>query len=324
MVCFVRLYYMIVSLYFFVCLGCNGECRPRLVQFINCNNVSIHGRLTLLNSPDWTSHYLGCEYLYIDGITVWNDFKWPNGDGIDPDSSRHVIIKNVYVNTGDDGICLKSAGGYGDMYDVDISNCIIRSHSSGIKFGSSTVDTIKDVYIHNITIIDSNRGLGLQMRDSGSIFNITYENINIETKWWDPDLEHGWWGDGDPIWITIMPRNRQQTTVGKIYDIYFKNITIRSENVFLISGFGDELVNNSISSLYNININNLNIIIDKWGYYRHVEKSHDYRPSYINTLPSDIDAIYIEYANNISIKNTDITFYLPDQQKLLERLCSSW
>ena len=55
---------------------CSGECRPRLLQFIGCTNVTLMGNLKLMNSPDWTSHYLGCEYVYIDGITVWNDRTW--------------------------------------------------------------------------------------------------------------------------------------------------------------------------------------------------------------------------------------------------------
>lgn len=56
--------------------GCKGECRPRLIQFIASNNITLKGKLSLINSPDWTSHYWSCTNVYIDGINVWNDRRY--------------------------------------------------------------------------------------------------------------------------------------------------------------------------------------------------------------------------------------------------------
>ncbi len=44
----------------------------------------------------------------IDGITILNDLKIRNGDGIDIDHSKDVRISNCFIESGDDCICLKN------------------------------------------------------------------------------------------------------------------------------------------------------------------------------------------------------------------------
>eukprot|EP00759_Apiculatamorpha_spiralis_P031916 PhF_6_TR33629/c0_g1_i3/m.49130 len=106
--------------------NCSAECRPRLVEIVQCDNVLVKD-ITLQNSPDWTSHYLGCTNVLISNIIVTGDYRWPNNDGIDPDSSINVTIEGVNVNTGDDGVCPKSTGGYGNLENLYVTNSILRS-----------------------------------------------------------------------------------------------------------------------------------------------------------------------------------------------------
>ncbi len=70
------------------------------------------------------------------------------------------------------------------VQNVYVHNCTIRSRSSAIKFGSNTDMDMFDIVFDNITIWDSNRGLGIQQRSGGNIYNVTYSNINIETRSW--------------------------------------------------------------------------------------------------------------------------------------------
>ena len=49
---------------------------------------------------------------------------------------------------------------------------------------------MSDILFENITIYDSNRGIGIQQRGPGNITNVTYKNIKIETRW----NAVRWWG----------------------------------------------------------------------------------------------------------------------------------
>ena len=59
--------------------------------------------------------------------------------------------------------------------NILVDNAWISSHSSAIKFGSSTQGSMNDILIKNV-----------------SIYNITYKDINIESRFWDQDVD-SWW-----------------------------------------------------------------------------------------------------------------------------------
>ena len=61
----------------------------------------------MLESARWGSHYLACDDVVIDGITVLSSER-ANRDGIGIDSCNRVRIANCRVETGDDAIVLKA------------------------------------------------------------------------------------------------------------------------------------------------------------------------------------------------------------------------
>mgnify|MGYP000711478246 CR=1 FL=1 len=60
------------------------------------------------DSAYWTVHLIGCNDVSIDGISILNNLKIRNGDGIDVDHSKNVRIANCHIESGDDCICLKN------------------------------------------------------------------------------------------------------------------------------------------------------------------------------------------------------------------------
>ena len=111
------------------CSAATMECRPRLVVFERCSRVLVRD-VTLQNSPDWTSTYSGCENVLIDNVTVLGDYRWPNNDGIDPDSTLNMTISNSWIDVGDDAICPKArtgckAGVQGSCYKHGLSNLLV-------------------------------------------------------------------------------------------------------------------------------------------------------------------------------------------------------
>jgi polygalacturonase len=280
--------------------------RPRLVQYVHSQNILLQD-ITLTNSPDWTTHFLGCANVLLDGVTVTGPYNWPNNDGIDPDSSVNVTIRNCWVDTGDDAICPKSTAGYGPLKNLLVEDCVVRSRSCGVKFGSATEEDMTDILIRRVWVWDSNRGLGIQHRDAGNIHNVLFQDIVIDGTSYQP---WGWWGASEGIWVTSVRRSSDQTTIGQISNIVYRNITIRSENGALFSSRTE-------TPLSNITLTNIDLTIAEWHPRRptigYSPPEHDYRPTsdgpervYINT-----DSIYFENVMNSTIENSIVKFNQP-------------
>lgn len=85
----------------------NENVRPQSIEMVQCSNVKISG-ITIKDAASWVQSYELCNNVIIDSITVDSDAYW-NNDGIDIIDSRNVSITNCFVNSADDGICLKSS-----------------------------------------------------------------------------------------------------------------------------------------------------------------------------------------------------------------------
>eukprot|EP01048_Picozoa_sp_COSAG05_P028478 COSAG05_NODE_8855_length_666_cov_1.663139_1_plen_100_part_00 len=89
--------------------------RPRLVELQFVQRLRI-GPISLRNSPYWTLHPIYCQDVHIHDIHITADDGhggWGyNTDGIDPDSSKNVLIENYVYDAGDDAIAVKSGWNY--------------------------------------------------------------------------------------------------------------------------------------------------------------------------------------------------------------------
>ncbi len=74
-----------------------------LLEFVNSRNVRVQD-VTILQAPGWAIHPLECDGVLIRGIRIIADPHSPNTDGIDPDSSRNVLIADTFIDTGDDAM----------------------------------------------------------------------------------------------------------------------------------------------------------------------------------------------------------------------------
>lgn len=207
--------------------------RPTTIYFEDCKQVEIKN-IQIRNVPFWTIHLVGCMNTIIEKITIKNDLTMPNTDGIDIDRCKNTWINDCTIITADDAICLKCTEEtyvYGDLENVVVSNCLLTSISSAVKFGSSSFGNFKNCLFEHLHISESNRGLAFQIRDTHSVENIVFRKINIQTKRF-PDE---WWGRGEPIYITICPREQHQK-MGSISHVTFEEIDCVSENKLFIYG----------------------------------------------------------------------------------------
>lgn len=220
--------------------------RPHVLTLVNACNVKING-VTIANSAYWTVHLVGCYDVAISNISLLNNLKIRNGDGIDIDHSRKVRISNCFIESGDDCICLKNRREfeeYGPCEDVVVTNCIMTSRSCAVKIGSENMDAIRRVLFDNCIITKSNRGIGIQNRDEGTVSDITFSNMTVDCRLFS-DV---WWGKSEPIYVTSYPRARgnhkdagwrfpkgaTQGACGEVSNIRFIDIYSTSENgIFL-------------------------------------------------------------------------------------------
>lgn len=227
----------------------DGPVEPRdrfhqMIVFSNCRDVSLRD-FKCVDSPYWCFIIAHCEGVNINGLRIDNNLLIPNSDGIDIVSSSNVIIANCDVSCGDDALVF---GGYdwhyGDpgprrihrpMRNINVSNCNLRSRSSGIRIGVWDHNPLSDFNFSNINIYDSNCGIGICVRDSCGIENMNFSNFNIHTRLHSGD----WWGNGEPIKITSIrddnfPGNAQRDYVpGAIRNLKFTNINSVGENSVL-------------------------------------------------------------------------------------------
>ncbi|MBS1495783.1 MAG: glycoside hydrolase family 28 protein [Bacteroidetes bacterium] len=161
--------------------------RPNLLVFANCNKVLLQG-VTFQNSPAWCLHPLMCSNVVVQNITVKNPWYAQNGDGIDIESCKNVLVENSSFDVGDDGICIKSGrdeeGRKRAMptQDVIIRNCTVYHAHGGFVIGSEMSGGAKNIYVSNCNFLGTDIGLRFKTTRGrgGVVENIYVSNINMK------------------------------------------------------------------------------------------------------------------------------------------------
>ncbi|GMV95851.1 MAG: exo-poly-alpha-D-galacturonosidase [Phycisphaerae bacterium] len=151
--------------------------RPYLIRMIECRNVILRD-VALRDSPMWVQHYLACENLLIDGVTV-HSLVNGNNDGIDVDSCDRVRIANCDIVSGDDAIVLKSTSPR-PCRRVTITNCTLRSLCNAFKCGTESTGGFEDVTFSNCVIYDTRlSGIALEAVDGGALDRVLISNVTM-------------------------------------------------------------------------------------------------------------------------------------------------
>ncbi|MBQ9123476.1 MAG: right-handed parallel beta-helix repeat-containing protein [Lachnospiraceae bacterium] len=272
-----------------------GAFYPRvpLLYLEHIENLTIQ-HVTLQRSAFWTLHMVGCKDILIDGIRIRNNLKLANSDGIDPDHCQNLRIQGCTIECADDCIVLKNtaaAAEYGPCENIVITGCTLTSTSAALKIGTETEDAFRNIMVDNCIITRSNRGISLQLRDKGSIENVSFNHITIETKLFTPKY---YWGCAEPISITAVKR-KSDTNIGYIKDVRFSNIHCSGENGIFI--YGD--IEKNISEIY---FDNVSVHLTEKTVYP--KNRHDLRPtSGVSLTEEGLNSIFIRNASYIVFRN---------------------
>lgn len=271
------------------CLG--DECRPRLIGFLDCERVSVWD-IHLHQPAHWCLHVVRSSHVLIHDVSILGDFNTPNNDGIDIEGSNNTAILRCHIDTGDDAICLKTMDG--PLRNLTVSRCWVRTKSCGVKLGSGSNFDFENVSVDDMDIVDSHRGLGLQLRDSGNISGVVFSNIRISTRYYDPS----WWGRAEPIYVTSCPR-ASDTVVGSIANVQFVNISAVAENGIVLSGSCGGM-------LHNLKLQNVQVQLQRFTKYQ--SGLLDYRPGCQGLIKHQNSGVFIQDVSNLILQN--VTLYL--------------
>lgn len=218
--------------------------RPVMVSLINCKKILLDGP-TFQNSPAWCLHPLMSEDVTIRNLTIRNPWYSQNGDGLDLESCKNVVIQNCGFDVGDDAICIKS-GKDKDGRDrgkptenVIVNNCVVYHGHGGFVVGSEMSGGVKNVHVSNCTFIGTDVGLRFKSTRGrgGVVENIYISNIDMVNIPAEALLFDLYYSGNSPVptdeeklqdkdkLAALLPPVTEETPSFK--DIYVKNVTCK-------------------------------------------------------------------------------------------------
>ncbi|MEJ3652979.1 glycosyl hydrolase family 28 protein [Actinomycetes bacterium KLBMP 9759] len=178
--------------------------RPFTIYLRHCRRVAIRD-VRIVDGAVWTLRLSRCDDVVIHAISLHNDLKVPNSDGIDIDCCRRVRISDCDIVAGDDGISLKTCREYADegigCEDVTVTGCTITTTSSALVVGAEVQLPMRNIVFSSCVVRQSNRGLAVRLTEHSDIENVLFSDITVETRFFHP----GWWGRGEPIQVIAVP-----------------------------------------------------------------------------------------------------------------------
>lgn len=157
--------------------------RSYLLNVENTDNMLVEG-VTLMNSPHITNMVRGIDGLVMHNVKVLNEWWYQNADGLDISRCRNVLLYDCTVNTGDDGICMKSSGkkdGEFRLENIVVKDCKVFHGHGGFVIGSNTDGGMNNIYVKNLSCSLTDIGLRFKsdVTRGGRVTNVFIENVYL-------------------------------------------------------------------------------------------------------------------------------------------------
>ncbi|MEM9022310.1 MAG: glycoside hydrolase family 28 protein [Bacteroidota bacterium] len=305
-----------------------AQLRPQVIELVDCRNVRVTG-VTVKDAACWVQTFERCQNLVIDSIRVESDAYW-NNDGIDISDCRNVRITNCYVNSADDGICLKSHSKDASFIcdSIYIANCTVRSSASAVKFGSASFGGFRNVVIENIKVFDTFRSaIAIESVHGGVLEDILVQNIEATNT-------------GNAIFIRIGKRWRNRPA-GQLRNVVIRNIRVevpfeRMDYGYEIRGpelpFFHNVFPASITGLPGIPVQNVTLENIEITYPGRGNKAYAYLPlSRLDAIPELPEAypefsmfgelpawgLYARHVEGLTLKGLKLRIKAPDYRPVM-------
>lgn len=280
--------------------GDDGE-RPYLIRFSECKGVRVRG-LMLLNSARWLSHYLACEEVEIERISIRSRIRH-NRDGMDIDSCNGVRIRDCDIYSGDDAIVLKSTVAELPCRNVIVTHCRLSGTPASLKLGTESNGGFENITFADCTLYDGREGIAIEEVDGGINQNVCVSNIvmrNIEV----------------PIFIRLA--NRARPIPGKPAPGMgaLRNVVIRNVNATGAGNMGCSITGLPGHPVENVTLENICIEFSGGGTVEMAErkvpeKEKSYPMAWMfGELPAY--GFYCRHVKGLTIRNLKLSFEKQD------------
>lgn len=158
-----------------------------IIRLVNCEHVRVED-VILRDSAAFVFNTFECNDVEVDNIKIIGQWRY-NADGIDPVNTSNMVIKNSFVRSFDDSICVKGAMGSNmAIENITVENCVIWCDwGCSFRIGELFVRETRNLTYRNCDVIHGFTAFNVLNYGQADVHDITFENINIECqKNWKP------------------------------------------------------------------------------------------------------------------------------------------
>ncbi|MBE7171230.1 MAG: glycoside hydrolase family 28 protein [Williamsia sp.] len=245
--------------------------RPNLLSLTSCKGVLLDGP-TFQNSPAWCLHPLMCENLTVRNVYAKNPWYAQNGDGIDLESCKNVLIENSTFDVGDDGICIKSGRDEeGRKRGMPTENVLVRNNvvyhaHGGFVIGSEMSGGARNIWVYDCSFLGTDVGLRFKTTRGrgGVVEKIWVSDINMKDIAGEAVLFDMYYAAKDPVPLAGEKREAPKVetfpvteATPQFRDFWISNIACNGagEGIF-VRGLPE-------MNIKNINLENLTLRVKK-------------------------------------------------------------
>ena len=284
--------------------------RPVLIQLHYCENVLLEG-VTVQNSPCWNIHPAMCTNIIVDGIIVRCPEYAQNGDGIDFESCKNIVMINSKLDVGDDGICIKSGKDEDGRRrgipceNIIVDNCTVFHGHGGFVVGSEMSGGVKNVKVSNCRFTGTDVGLRFKSTRGrgGVVENIFIDHISMTDIAQESLLFDLFYGgksaseaqaDGDEGEVTDLPMKPVDETTPQFRNIEIRDVWCRgARRAMLFNGLPE--------------MNVENVVVENCAVYAQtgaqINESTGVVLRNVTVVPEKGAALMINNAKNLNIEN---------------------
>lgn len=293
--------------------------KPRVIWFGNCENVEVAG-LTIQNSVFWMQHYIKCRHVKIHDLIV-RSHGCHNNDGVDIDSCNDVEIWNCRIDSGDDGICLKTDTDT-VCSDIHVHDCIVSSHCAAFKLGTETNKGFRNILAERLLIVPSERqpmlegedyraaaALGIGAVDGAFVDGVTIRDVKI-------------FGSRMPLYMRWGDRRRG--VLGEVgggsAPSYFRNVLLEDVHAYNAGVQGSYICGMEGFAMENIVLRNCSFEVNEcaepcWKDREVTEEAHPFPSTFTFGNDPFPALLFVRHVKGFRLENVKFKKHPEDQRK---------
>lgn len=151
--------------------------RPISIWTVLSNNITIQN-LYLKKGAVWSIVNMESDTVTVQNINLQSNSI--THDGIDTVDGTGITIQNCAVQSGDDGICLKSGVRRG-INQMTVQNCFVTPGSNGLKFGTASYGafanvTLQDCYVKHAPYA----AMAVESKEGADVNGIYFKRVQFD------------------------------------------------------------------------------------------------------------------------------------------------